>query len=74
MKIPTSKEMEAALVSLVVQGPMSTVAIAEQISAEAAASRLVTGFMDHHHDCGRAAFADGVLIGLHIAARRSEKP
>jgi hypothetical protein len=74
MTTPTSKEMEDALVCLVASGPQINVATAELISAQAAASRLVSGFIDHHHNCAAAAFADGVLLGLQIAETRSEKP
>lgn len=74
MTIPTFKEMEHALVSLVQAGPRSNVVTAEQISEQAAASPLVTGFIAHHNDCAAAAFADGVLLGLQIAEKRSEKP
>lgn len=78
MRMPTSLEMEDALVSLIAsgatQGGANPQGMAKSIVQQASASTLVTAFVDHHMNHAPSAFADGVLIGLQIAELRSRKP
>jgi hypothetical protein len=72
MKIPTTEELERATISLMKHEPPAPL-IASEISIAAARSELLTGFVSHHNGIPEALFADGVLIGLRIAAIRLQE-